>query len=60
MSGRTKPRIDETIERDEAAMDDLQDAFKMLMQDGSERPRSENREPARDELKGKWKLLRST
>ena len=39
-------------------MDDLRDVFKMLMQDGSERPRSENREPTRDELKRKWKLER--
>lgn len=60
MRARTPPRIDETIERDEATEDDLRDVFRMLLQDTPKPPPSENREPTRKELRRKWKLVRST
>ena len=55
---RKRPKLDETIERDEALADDIIDAFKMMFQDTPDRPRSENREPTKAELNRRWKLER--
>ena len=50
--------INET-ERDEPKRQDLEDALKaVLLSETSDRPRSENREPTREELSKRWKLSR--
>ena len=53
-----RPKLDPTIERDDVPMRDFRDIFKMLLQDALNRPRSENREPTKDELNQRWKLER--
>ena len=55
---RRKPKIDESVERDEASEQDFTDAFKMLLQDAPDRPRSENRQPTTEELRTRWRLHR--
>lgn len=55
---RHSPEIDESIERDPVAERDLRDVFALLTRDAPDRPRSENREPTRNELKRRWKLER--
>ena len=58
MTKRERPKPDETVERDEATAADLCDAFKMLLADAPDRPRSENRQPTKAELEQRWKLER--
>lgn len=55
---RKKPKLDESIERDEASEQDFTDAFRMLLRDAPDRPKSENREPTKEELETRWKLER--
>ena len=55
---RKRPKLDETIERDEALADDLTGAMKMMLQSTTDRPRSENREPTKAEINKRWKLER--
>ena len=55
---RKQPKLDESVERDDATMDDLTDAFKMLLKDAPDRPKSENRRPTNEELNRRWKLTR--
>lgn len=46
-------------DRDKAKRKDLEDALKdVLLAPAPARPRSENREPTRDELTQRWKLSR--
>lgn len=55
---RRKPKLDPDIEREEASEQDFTDAFRMLLKDAPDRPRSENREPTKEELETRWKLER--
>ena len=52
------PKLDPAIERDDVPMEDFRDAFKMLLKDAPIRPRSENREPTKEEVSRRWKLER--
>ena len=52
-----KPVLDEGVERDDATMDDLTDAFKMLLKDAPA-PKSKNRRPTNEELNRRYRLER--
>ena len=55
---RQPPEFD-AVERDEPAEQNLTDALKqVLLAEPVDRPRSENREPTRDELAGRYRLER--
>ena len=45
-------------ERDEVTEQDFKDAFKMLLSDAPDRPRSENRQPTKAERHKRWRLWR--
>ena len=55
---RKPPKLDPDIKRDDVPMRDLRDVFKMLLRDAPNRPRSENREPTKEEVSRRWKLER--
>ena len=57
----TKARPDPEIERDPVTLQDLEDAVsQVLLAPAAGLPKSENREPTRDELNQRWKLTRRT
>ena len=54
-----KPKIDESVERDLANLDDFNAALRQVMRaPADKRPRSENREPTKAELEQRYKLTR--
>ena len=56
---KRKPKIDESVERAPANLDDFNDVLRQMMQAPAEnRPRSENREPTKAELEQLYKLTR--
>lgn len=49
----------DAVERDEVSREDLEDALRqVLLAPMASRPRSENREPAREELNRRYRLER--
>ena len=49
----------DAVERDEVTREDLEDALKQVLLTPMEsRPRSENREPSREELRRRYRLER--
>lgn len=59
MSRKQRPKLDESVERDEITMGEFTAAVKgTLLQPVPERRKSENREPTKAELEQRWKLVR--
>ena len=57
----TKPSPDPETERDPVTLQDLEDAVgQVLLAPAEDRPKSENREPTREELNQQWRLTRQT
>ena len=55
----TKPSPDPEIERDAVTLQDLEDAVgQVLLAPAHGLPKSENREPTKEELNQRWKLSR--
>ena len=55
----TKPTLDPEVERDPVAIEDLEDAVgQVLLAPADDRPKSENREPLKEELSQRWKMAR--
>ena len=59
MSRKRRPKLDESIKRDEITMGEFTAAVKAtLLQPVPERLKSENRKPTKEELERRWKLVR--
>ena len=55
----TKPMLDSENERDPVTLEDLEEAVgQVLLAPAEDRPKSENREPTREELSQRWKMKR--
>lgn len=52
-----KPTTGSEVERDPVTLEDLEDAVsEVLLAPADDRPKSENREPTKEELNQRWKM----